>query len=135
MAMAKKYFKDTELIKDISWERAEKNFESDVLVSCGIISKTKYGIKLHRITILDRMTGFGHRDIETGYRANDGQFWLASGYFDIRNFGDLTINDAITKIKENANNCTGGYIKNSFPANRVFETVATADSLPSPTTE
>ena len=118
--MARKYYSDTDLIKDISWERAEKNFESDVLVSCGIISKTNYGVGLHRITVLDRMTGFGHRDVETGYRSNDGRFWLASGYFDIRDFDNLTINEAITKIKANANNCIGEYSRDSFPVNRVL---------------
>lgn len=68
----------------------------------------------YRITVLNRMTGFGcgQRDIETGlkdYRldpAND--FWLASGMFDIRQFGDLTIEQAIEKIKENANTVVPG---------------------------
>jgi hypothetical protein len=57
------------------------------------------------ITILDRMTGFGWRDIETGFRSPDNKFWLASGGFDIRDFPDLTVSEAIEKIKENANTC------------------------------
>jgi hypothetical protein len=34
------------------------------------------------ITVLDRMTGFGFRDKETGFRSADGEFWLASGEYD-----------------------------------------------------
>lgn len=36
------------------------------------------------ITILDRRTGFGWRDIESGFRDKDGKFWLASGNYDVR---------------------------------------------------
>ena len=61
----------------------------------------------YRITVLDRLTGFGWRDTETGlrdYRLNDEDgFWLASGNFDIRDFGDWDIEKAVEKIKENAN--------------------------------
>jgi hypothetical protein len=62
-----------------------------------------------RITILDRLTGWGcgQRDTETGYRDQDNKFWLASGQFDIRSFPDLTIPEAINKIKDNANTCVG----------------------------
>ncbi len=63
-----------------------------------------------RITVLDRLTGYGDgdiRDIETGYKNKSGEFWLASGDFDIRRFGELTIEDAVLKIKENANTCRG----------------------------
>lgn len=60
-----------------------------------------------RITVLNRMTGFGYRDTETGlkdYRLNPkNDFWLASESFDIRNFSELDVEDAIQKIKENAN--------------------------------
>ena len=61
------------------------------------------------ITVLDRLTGYSGyvRDVETGFRDKDNRFWLASGNLDIRNFGDLTIKDAIDKIKRNANTCTG----------------------------
>jgi hypothetical protein len=65
---------------------------------------------LERITVLDRLTGCGEgdiRDIETGYKDKDGKFWLASGRFDIREFPELTIEEAISKIKSNANNCIG----------------------------
>ena len=59
------------------------------------------------ITVLDRMTGFGWRDVETGFKDPDGRFWLASGNFSIRMFPDLTVKEAIAKIKENANTCQG----------------------------
>lgn len=62
-----------------------------------------------QITVLDRMTGFGYRDIETGYRCPSGQFWLASGGYDIRNHLDeLDSDDDMAEwVKGRANNCTG----------------------------
>lgn len=62
---------------------------------------------LGSLTVLDRMTGFGCRDIETGYRAKDGKFWLASGGFDVRESGAETLGDAIEWVKKKANNCVG----------------------------
>ena len=59
------------------------------------------------ITILDRMTGYGYRDVETGFRSKDNKMWIASGNFCIRDFPDLTIDEAIQKIKDNANTCRG----------------------------
>lgn len=59
------------------------------------------------LTVLDRVTGFGHRDTETGYRAKDGRFWLASGYYDVRESGASTIGEAIQWVKDRANNCVG----------------------------
>lgn len=62
-----------------------------------------------RITVLERTTGFSFApfDIETGYRDVTGKFWLASGNFDIRQYSDLTIDEAIAKIKQHANTCVG----------------------------
>lgn len=62
-----------------------------------------------RITVVDRMTGFGWRDIETGYRCPSGQFWLASGGHDIRNhLHELDSDEAMTEwVIKRANNCTG----------------------------
>ena len=60
-----------------------------------------------RITVLDRMTGFGYRDIETGLRNSKNKFWLASGNFDIRSFLPLNLTDVMKKIKKNSNNCKG----------------------------
>ena len=62
---------------------------------------------LGSLTVLDRMTGFGWRDIETGYRAKDGKFWLASGGYDVRESGAETLGAAIEWVKQNANNCVG----------------------------
>lgn len=64
-----------------------------------------------RITVLDRMTGFGWRDIETGYRCPSGQFWLASGRVDIRDhLEEFDSEDEMAEwVKQRANNCTGGH--------------------------
>lgn len=59
------------------------------------------------ITVIDRMTGFGWRDVETGFRAKDGKMWIASGNFSIREYLKLTIRAAIQMIKEEANTCKG----------------------------
>ena len=86
-------------VKDLEFEITEYCDVEDTLFSVN----GDYG----RITVLDRMTGFGYPDIETGFKNPEGLFWLASGYFDIRNFPDLTIEEAIEKIKKNANTCDG----------------------------
>jgi len=62
---------------------------------------------LGTLTVLDRRTGFGHRDVETGFRSTDGRFWLASGNYDVMDSGSDTISDAIEWVKEHANNCIG----------------------------
>jgi hypothetical protein len=95
-----------------------KPFEDDVMHRAYAYLPTKYGIKRTCITVLKRLTGFGYWDIETGFRDVDGQFWLASGDFDIREYPDISVDEAIKKIKENSNNCRGGYIKTSFHVNR-----------------
>jgi len=51
------------------------------------------------ITVMDRMTGYGYRDIESGYRDLDGKFWLASGCVDVRESGAATVYEAIAYIK------------------------------------
>ena len=67
----------------------------------------RYHFNNQRMTVLDRLTGYGYgvRDIETGYRDEDGNFWLASGGFDIRDYPELSREEAILKIKQNANWC------------------------------
>ena len=60
---------------------------------------------LGTITVLDRMTGFGWRDVETGFRDPAGAFWLASGGFDIRCQDVKTFRQAIDLVKQNANTC------------------------------
>jgi hypothetical protein len=71
----------------------------------------EYQMALHTdmgsLTVLDRMTGFGWRDTETGYRSPEGKFWLASGSFDVRHSGAETMKDAIEWVKKNANTCLG----------------------------
>jgi hypothetical protein len=64
-----------------------------------------------RISVLDRMTGFGWRDVETGYRCPSGQFWLASGGYDIRNhLHELNSDEEMVQwIIERANTCQGGH--------------------------
>lgn len=87
-------------IKDIEWN-SETYCEGDILFS--------YHFNGQRITVLDRLTGYGYnvRDIETGYRDEEGNFWLASGGFDIRDYPELSREEAILKIKQNANTCVG----------------------------
>lgn len=63
--------------------------------------------ELGSLTVLDRMTGFGLRDVESGYRAPDGKFWLASGMVDVRYSGSKTIGEAIAFVKSHANTCIG----------------------------
>jgi len=60
---------------------------------------------LGSLTVLDRMTGFGWRDVETGFRDTEGNFWLASGDCDVCLSGVLTIGAAIDWVKERANTC------------------------------
>ena len=87
---------DTKLA-DLEFQNIPDQFEDDKQVALHT--------NLGTLTVLNRMTGFGHRDIETGYRAPDGTFWLASGMFDIRWHSDKSIAEAIKIVKENANNC------------------------------
>jgi len=63
---------------------------------------------LGSLTVLDRMTGYGVRDIESGYREPDsGKFWLASGGYDVRSICPTTMKEAIEYVKRNANTCIG----------------------------
>lgn len=61
--------------------------------------------ELGSITVLDRMTGFGWRDVETGFRDINGNFWLASGNIDVITSGSKTVGEAIEWIKARANTC------------------------------
>ena len=64
---------------------------------------------LGSLTVLDRMTGFGDgiRDIESGFRSPDGEFWLASGNYDVRESGAANVGEAIKWVKDRANSCVG----------------------------
>ena len=89
---------DTKFDVDMFYEVPDK-FEDDVQFALHS--------NLGSITVLDRMTGFGWRDVETGFRDPDGRFWLASGNFDIRDHRCATFADAIANIKNNSNTCVG----------------------------
>jgi hypothetical protein len=60
---------------------------------------------LGSITVVDRMTGFGYRDEETGFRDNENYFWLASGHINVLYSNCKTVGEAIEWIKARANNC------------------------------
>ena len=97
-------------IKDLAWLKiaaTDKYIFVDQNNTDTLYSATLPNIG--RISVLDRLTGFmdGRRDIETGFRDKRGEFWLASGNFDIRNHGELTITMAIQLIKASANTCVG----------------------------
>ena len=64
------------------------------------------------ISVVERLTGFGWWDIETGYRSPCGQFWLASGDCDIRDhLAQFSSEDEMIEwVIRNANNCTGGHL-------------------------
>jgi hypothetical protein len=89
--------KQTEMkISELNFQSCHTN-DDDILHT----AQTDVG----RITVLDRLTGFGDgtiRDIETGYRDLNGNFWLVSGDIDIRCKSDISIDEAILYIKENA---------------------------------
>lgn len=61
------------------------------------------------ITVVERLTGFGWWDIETGYRSPCGGFWLASGSCDIRDELDTfdTEEGMIQWVITRSGNCTG----------------------------
>jgi hypothetical protein len=64
-----------------------------------------FSCNLGTFTVLDRMTGSGYRDIETGWRDSDNTFWLATNGIDVRQSGAKTIGEAIQWVKDNANAC------------------------------
>ncbi|MEG0207089.1 hypothetical protein [Citrobacter sp.] len=94
-------------------------FDKDIQHACHVIG-------LGSLTVLDRRTGFGWRDTETGFRdwnrtkviqwkegepvRHEARFWLASGMFDIREFipeEGILFSEAVAIVKSNANNCRG----------------------------
>lgn len=89
-------------IKDLEWKHETMCEGEDHLFSAHIEG-------VGRLTVLDRVTGYGYgvRDTETGFRDTDKKFWLVSGMFDIRNYPDLTIEEAVAKVKQRANTCKG----------------------------
>ena len=81
-------------VKDLTWRESVSSYDRGTLYTTDIDSG--------RITVLDRTTGFGYRNIETGYKDKDRWFWLASGNFDIREYPQYSIEEAIELIKVNA---------------------------------
>lgn len=91
------------VIKDLEFETKPNSKDKEDTIH---VAHTKSG----RITVLDRITGYGNgiRDIETGFKDLDGKFWLVTGMFDIRKYGkDLSVSEAIAMIKDRANACVG----------------------------
>lgn len=90
---------ENSLMSELEFHEVLPHFEDD------------YQVALHTnlgtLTVLDRMTGFGWRDTETGFRAQDGKFWLASGGYDVRDSGAVTFGEAVEWVKKNANTCKG----------------------------
>lgn len=86
-------------IKDLKWNEIEFKHLDETLF-------TYHSPGVGRFTVVDRMTGFGWRDIETGFKDLHGRFWLASGNFDIREFSDKSIVDAANLIKKFSNTCS-----------------------------
>lgn len=84
------------------------------------IQQACHTCSLGSITVLDRLTGYeGYvRDVETGFRDLHGEFWLASGNFNILEKGCETFGEAIALIKKNANNCIGKEHDEKFPIQR-----------------
>lgn len=97
--------------------RVERLCDTDVLESgtlpCGA-----------RISILNRVTGFawGARDTETGLRDTNGNFWLASGNFDIRDYLHRceTEDDVMAMIRNNANTCVNSAPRFGYDAQERF---------------
>lgn len=89
-------------VGDLVWSESPMSMGEDFLFTAWLGG-------LSRLTVLDRQTGFmdRRRDVETGFADVGGRFWLASGMQDIREFPDLTPEQAVEWVKERANNCRG----------------------------
>jgi hypothetical protein len=87
---------------DVHWREIPDDTTENTLFALSCTNGSK-------ITVLDRMTGygFGIRDIESGYRDTQGKFWLASGRCDVRTHPEFTIQQAIEWIQAHANTCVG----------------------------
>jgi hypothetical protein len=88
-------------VKDLVWREEKRCGGEDVIFFANS--------ELCTFSVLDRLTGyeFEIRDTETGLRDPHGKFWLASGNYDIRQFPELSIDEAIRQIKKDANVCNG----------------------------
>ena len=99
--------------KQITWKYVEEDTPFDhsmfheIGLSDGEDLQRVFHSGLGSITVFDRMTGFGFRDVESGFRDRDGKFWLASGNFDIIALDMPTFGEAIKMIKKYSNTCVG----------------------------
>ena len=85
-------------------------YDVDMSYSDTDTQKAFHSKEFGSMTIVDRMTGYGNgiRDVETGYKDLHGEFWLASGDFNILEAAKgKTIDEAISLIKKHANNLIG----------------------------
>lgn len=90
------------LIKELEWKEEKRCGGEDTI----FFAHTEQG----RFSVLNRLTGYGdgfYRDTETGFKDTLGKFWLASGMMDIRQYPELTIDEAIELVKKEANTCRG----------------------------
>ena len=60
---------------------------------------------LGSLTVVDRVTGFGWRDVESGYRNKEGLFWLASGHVNVMYSKAGTVGEAIDYVIAMSNAC------------------------------
>lgn len=88
-------------VKDLEWSGPEPQPSSGI----AFYAKGDYG----RFTVVDREIGWSgcRRDTETGYQDTRGRFWLVSGMFDIRDYHQLAVEEAIALVKALANTCVG----------------------------
>lgn len=70
-------------------------------------SQWAFHSNLGSLTVIDQNRGYGHHDMETGYRDPDGKFWCARDGYDVRWSGVDTIGEAIEWVKARANVCVG----------------------------
>jgi len=98
-------------------------YDVDMSYSDSNDTQKAFHSNLGTITVLDHLTGFGFgiRDIETGFRDLNGEFWLVSGDFDIINIAPKTVGEAIKIIKKNANNCVGKEFPYSSPEEQLVK--------------
>jgi hypothetical protein len=99
--------------KQITWKYVEEDTPFDhsmfykIEMCDGEDLQRVFHSGLGSITVLDRITGFGFRDVESGFRDKDGKFWLASGNVDIIALDPKTFGEAIKMIKFYSNTCVG----------------------------
>lgn len=93
------------LVGDIEWVVTTPPGTENTLYTYYLVGNSGQ----ERLTVLDRLTGYscGIRDVESGYRDAVGTFWLASGGVDIRQYPELTVEEAIALVKRLANTCIG----------------------------